>query len=238
MHLELETTDDHLARVLWRSLTMVLLLLMSCGRSRFVPTERYALHEVQGHAVRVSPEAEAHGAGPLLAELDERLKDFQAKVKPDACTRLADVSIWIERAENDRAMAGYHGAEWVERHRINPDKARAIEIADMTAFLHALLHDKPMAVAHELAHAYLDRGFDEPAVRRAYAEAIRSRKYEHVRDSRGAITRAYALESESEYFAELTEAYLGQNDFEPFDRAELARFDPEGFDLMVSAWGQ
>lgn len=47
-----------------------------------------------------------------------------------------------------------------------------------------------------------------------------------------------AQNSALDYFAELTEAYLGTNNFYPFDIEELQRFDKQGFELMKSIWGQ
>jgi hypothetical protein len=41
-----------------------------------------------------------------------------------------------------------------------------------------------------------------------------------------------------EYFAELTEAYFGKNDFFPFERADLKKYDPTGYKLMQDVWGQ
>ena len=40
------------------------------------------------------------------------------------------------------------------------------------------------------------------------------------------------------YFAELSEAYLGTNNYYPFDREELERFDKDGFNLMTEIWGK
>ena len=44
--------------------------------------------------------------------------------------------------------------------------------------------------------------------------------------------RAYALNGPNEYFAELTEAYFGKNDFYPFNRDDLKHHDPDGFRLV------
>ena len=57
-----------------------------------------------------------------------------------------------------------------------------------------------------------------------------------VRFHDGSMRRAYAMNNHREYFAEITEAYFGTNDFYPFNRAELARHDPEGFELMERIW--
>jgi hypothetical protein len=203
-------------------------------------TSRYARHELDGFHILVSPQATVHDkeTSEALSLLHAKLVEFRGRVPSAVYQSLCVVPIWIEYKEAGRAMAGYHGMKWVSSHGLNPDKARCIEIADLRAFVTALRGDKPMALVHELAHAYLDRvlGNRDP-VTRAYTEAVRSGKYEHVRTRRGTVERAYALASVDEYFAELTEAYLGENDYEPFDRDGLARFDPQGFALMRSIWG-
>ena len=48
--------------------------------------------------------------------------------------------------------------------------------------------------------------------------------------------RAYALTSDREYFAEISEAYFGRNDFAPFDREALIGVDPRGAALVASVW--
>jgi hypothetical protein len=39
-----------------------------------------------------------------------------------------------------------------------------------------------------------------------------------------------------EYFAELSEAYWGKNDFYPFTRSELLQHDPLGYEAVKRAW--
>ena len=53
---------------------------------------------------------------------------------------------------------------------------------------------------------------------------------------RGGKLKAYALTNSAEYFAELSEAYFGRNDYAPFDRAELEAFDPAGYAVVEGAW--
>ena len=213
--------------------------LLACTPVRYPETARYARQYLEGFPAFVSPQAMVEpGTGAALSVFRARLADFRARVPSDVYGLLSTVPIWIEYREPGRAMAGYHGASWVASHHLNPDKARCIEIADLHAFAVALSGDSPMALVHELAHAYLDRGIrDARAVELAYTAAVRSGRYGHVRTRRGTVERAYALESVGEYFAEVTEAYFGDNDYEPFDRDELARFDPLGFALMRSVWG-
>jgi hypothetical protein len=54
----------------------------------------------------------------------------------------------------------------------------------------------------------------------------------------GGRVRHYGLTDPKEFFAEMTEAYFGMNDFFPFNRAELMTAEPEIFELLKSIWGQ
>ena len=48
--------------------------------------------------------------------------------------------------------------------------------------------------------------------------------------------RAYAMNNVAEYFAELSEAYFGLNDYHPFTRGQLEAHDPEGLRAVAEAW--
>lgn len=100
-------------------------------------------------------------------------------------------------------------------------------------------HVQPSMVLHELAHAWAFRFLDpqtRAALKTAFEHARQSGRYESVLRSDNTRGRAYALTDVEEYFAELSEAYFGQNDFHPFVRAELRVFDPEGFVVIERAW--
>ena len=90
---------------------------------------------------------------------------------------------------------------------------------------------------HELAHAYHDLvlSFYHPQIRTAFGRAQASGRYNAVRGPCG-WDRAYAMSSPMEFFAELSEAYLGINDFFPFTRDDLKAFDPESYRVISNAW--
>jgi Mlc titration factor MtfA (ptsG expression regulator) len=92
---------------------------------------------------------------------------------------------------------------------------------------------------HELAHAYhhLTLGETYAPLEAAYKQAMERKLYESVEFVGGGKRKAYAATNAAEYFAELSEAYFGKNDFAPFTRAELEKHDPVGFALMKKAWG-
>lgn len=84
---------------------------------------------------------------------------------------------------------------------------------------------------HELAHAYFDGALNRqaPDLEAAYATAMQQGLYADVLRNSGRRQEADATRNVSEYFAELTEAYFGENDFQPFTRTELQDFDPMGY---------
>ena len=47
----------------------------------------------------------------------------------------------------------------------------------------------------------------------------------------------YGLTDQKEFFAEMSEAYFGKNDFFPTDADELKREEPELFGLLEHIWG-
>ena len=52
----------------------------------------------------------------------------------------------------------------------------------------------------------------------------------------GQRVKHYALTDHKEFFAEMTEAYFGVNDFFPFTRAELRESEPEIYTLLRDIW--
>jgi hypothetical protein len=66
--------------------------------------------------------------------------------------------------------------------------------------------------------------------------ALASGLYDSVERNDGSRESAYALKSHREFFAELSEAYFGRNDYFPFTRQQLRTFDPESFKVIAEAW--
>jgi len=81
-------------------------------------------------------------------------------------------------------------------------------------------------------------GYDNPDIRAAYKQAVESKSYESVLRYDGQKARAYALNNDQEYFAELTESYFGTNDFYPFVRAEIMQHDSQMYETLKKLWGQ
>lgn len=156
----------------------------------------------------------------------------------------SSTTFWITDRKWHPGMITYHpSATWLSQNGHDPAMARGIELFGINNFLiWNQPGDQPLAVLHELSHAYHHRYLDwdnTGEVAAVYNAARASGKYNAVRryTSTGPIMQAYAMANKYEYFAEITEAYFGANDFQPFNRAELKTFDPKGYALMVKVWG-
>src|SRR5262249_39142612 len=159
-------------------------------------------------------------------ELESQLKRIGRVVPPQSLAELREVRIWMEWANRPDKAAEYHpSARWLRENGYNPEKAGRIEIANPRNFTKRSRPDQPVATFHELAHAYDFRVLGERSRRvlNAYRHAMDDHLYDSVRYVHGGMKRAYAAENPKEYFAELSEAYFGQNDFYPFTRADLKR---------------
>ncbi|HEU4754515.1 MAG TPA: hypothetical protein VFU47_15510, partial [Armatimonadota bacterium] len=207
----------------------------------YEPTTRYEARQVEGWKVlvnrRLLTEEKQTGENALRL-LQVKLYDVTRAVPPAALEELRKIPIWMEARDRQFPCACYHPSrEWLAENGFNPEKAGAVEIASAETFL-KWTHEQPSMVLHELAHGYHHRvlGYGNPEVKQAYEHALRSKSYESVLHWDGKNARAYALNNDQEYFAELSEAYFGTNDFYPFVRAELQRHDPEGFRAVERAW--
>jgi hypothetical protein len=206
------------------------------------PTDKYEKREVRGFAVLVNPAVLAHPAEAkaAFAELDAQLRKLAAVVPEKPLAALKKIRIWVEwEAKKNGAAEFHHSAGWLKENGYNPDKLDAVEINNARNFVAWSRKAQPWMVMHELAHGYHFTALGErhAPLRAAYEQARERKLYDEVDRVGGKKQRAYALTNPAEYFAELTEAYFGKNDFYPFTRDELMKHDPVGFELMKTAWG-
>jgi len=202
------------------------------------PTSDYARQAIRGREILISNDLDKTIVAASVALIDNKLYEIGRIVPSKALKDIGHVPIWLERQDPPFDGGEYHPSrEWLVNKGFNPDKAKAIEFGNAQNFLDWSL-DQPMLVLHELAHAYHDQvlGYENAEIREAYERAKKSRTYDAVLRSNGKIERAYAMEDDKEYFAELTEAYFGANDFYPFVRAEVEKHDPEMFELLRRVW--
>lgn len=209
--------------------------------SQPTPRRRIDIEGWQIHVEEALFEKHPATAEAALEELRVQLYHLRRSVGKEPLSKLRSVPIFlgIEDEHGKHPCACYHPSrEWLRTNGYDPAKAGAVDIANAQTFL-AWTHAQPWMVMHELAHAYHHQvlGHDQAELIAAFQAAVESKRYEDVLHISGRQQRHYALTNVQEYFAESTEAYFGTNDFEPFVRAELQRFDPTAFALLKKIWG-
>jgi len=220
---------------------MALLLQRIWHGASYTPTEKYARLQIEGWTVYVHPvlrgERKALG-DEALRLLEMKLYDLTRRVPGPAVAKLREVPIWLE---SRGGPCCYHPSrDWLMDHRLNPDKGASFEIGDAERFVREATGRQPMLVLHELAHGYHHRvaGHGHRGILDAYRRAVDSGSYESVLFYNGRRVRAYAIKNDKEYFAELSEAWFGTNDFYPFVRAEVLKHDPEMAKVLREVWGE
>ncbi len=225
-------------------LSSILILIAAAPATRpFAPTSDYTPKTIQGWKVLISNDLQENDpvtSSACLALLDHKLFEVTRVIPARALEKLRQVTIWLDRDNPLTPGGAYHPSrQWLVEHGMNPEKAKCVEFGHAKNFLTWSL-DQPALVIHELSHAYHDQvlGFDHPEIRAAYQKAKAGKTYDAVLRINGRVEKAYAMNDEKEYFAELSEAYFGTNDFYPFVRSEVKKHDPEMFEVLKRVWGR
>jgi hypothetical protein len=210
---------------------------------KFDPASVYNKETLQGFTVLMHPEVLRHprDAEDLRRELGGQLAEVARVVPAEPLAALQKVRIWVEWNRKENGAAEFHvSAAWLKENGYNPEKAGCVEVSNTRNFLKWSRAAQPWMTLHELAHAYHHLGLGErhPGIEAAYQQAVDRKLYDSVEYVSGGKRTAYALTNPKEYFAELSEAYFGKNDFFPFTRADLRTHDPVGYRLMEQTWGQ
>src|SRR5258706_1142962 len=176
-----------------------------------------------------------------LKLLGNRLADIVRVATDEKVERLRQVHIWLDLSHGELRSAQYHPSRgWLREHGYDEALTRCVHIPDAADFASSrLAHAQPWMVLHELAHAYHDQvlGFEEPRIKAAWKRFVDGGKYKSVLHISGRMRPHYGLVDQKEFFAEMSEAYFGMNDFFPFNTGELQREEPELFKLLVEIWG-
>ena len=200
--------------------------------------------KVEGWTVRIDDRLLAGPDAPLgtrcLRFLEAKLCDIVAVVPADRLAKLRGVAIVLDLSHGGLKSMQYHpSADWLKGHGYAADLAKCVHIpraADLP--VRRNINEQPWVILHELAHAYHDQvlGFDEPRIDAAYKKYKASGRGDATLLYDGRKVKHYALTTRMEFFAEMTEAYFGVNDFYPFTRAELKQTEPEIDELLTHIW--
>ena len=205
----------------------------------------HTIKRIEGWNVHVD-ERLLKGAGEDVGKralnlIERRLADIAALMEKSRLAKLREVPIYLDLSHGKLRNMQYHpSAGWLKGNGYSPTMAKCVHIPDASRFISAHhQHRQPWSVLHELAHAYHDRvlSFGHAKIKAAWQQAVDSKRYDKVLLINGRTTRHYAVTDCKEFFAEMTEAYFGINDFYPFNRAELSRENPETYKLLVEIWG-
>lgn len=205
-----------------------------------------AEQSLQGFRVRVDerllPGGTHENAGrEALLFLASKLTEVRLVVPEDKLDRLRQVTIVLDATCGDlRAMQYHPSGDWLEEHGYPRDLEKCVHLpraADVATRRN--VNEQPWVVLHELAHAYHDQvlGFDEPRILAAWQAFKADGRGQSTLLFDGSRTKHYGLTDHKEFFAEMTEAYFGSNDFQPFNRAELKTDHPAIFTLLTDIWG-
>lgn len=209
----------------------------------YTATGMYRRQEACGFTLLWNPEVDRHPRekDEVAREMARQLEVICAVVPGDRLAVIRRSRIWVEWDATAGAAAHHPSKDWLSASGYNPEKAGDVEIGNARHFVEWSLKTQPWMVMHELAHAYhhATREANGPRIAAAFRAAMKAGLYDSVAHVDGRPPRkAYAANNPQEYFAELTEAYFGRNDFEPFDREGLRKHDPGGHDLMRQVWGE
>ena len=174
--------------------------------------------------------------------LSMRLADIVWTLPEDKVKWLRTVPLVLDKTHGGLVPAQYHpSAGWLRDNGYDPSLAHCVHIPDAAYFVAGKMsYEQPWAVLHELSHAYHDQvlGFDDQRIMKAWKAFVASGKYKLVPHMNGRMREHYGLTNQKEFFAEMTEAYFGMNDFYPFNSIELKRAEPEIFKLLHEIWGK
>jgi hypothetical protein len=175
-----------------------------------------------------------------LRFLENKLSDIKVVVPEDKVKKLQAVTIVLDLTHGKLGPMQYHAdTGWLKANGYSTDLVKCVHIpraADLPTKRN--INEQPWVILHELAHAYHDQvlGFDEPRIIDIYQNYKKGGRGEKTLLYNGRRVKHYALTNHKEFFAEMTEAYFGVNDFFPFNRAELKESEPAIYELMTQIW--
>lgn len=208
--------------------------------------KKHETRQIEGWTVRVDQrllegEHQEQGAKAIKL-LQAKLVTITTIVPEKALKELQKVTIQIDYDHGKmRAMQYHPSADWLKDNGYSENLARCVHIPNIEGLLSPSSNRRmPLVVLHELAHAYHDQvlGFDEKRVMAAFEKFRDSGKYQSTLTYGGTMGRHYGLTDQKEFFAEMTEAYFGSNDFYPFVGGEIKQAEPEIYQLLQDIWGE
>eukprot|EP00978_Attheya_sp_CCMP212_P011767 scaffold29255_cov37-Attheya_sp.AAC.2 len=199
----------------------------------------------------------------LRERLAADLEAASRHLPPEACEKLRkDTPIYINKRLSygpkacpirGNGMCFHPDKGWLRLNGLSENKCGGIELFDAPNYQgDCILWGLGGVMLHELSHAYhfklVPDGEDNADVKKCYESAMKKGLYNSVAVHNGRAgngpCRAYACNNHCEYFAELSTAFLGgldpkveHNKWFPFNRHQLAKHDPDAYQMLQRIWG-
>jgi len=176
----------------------------------------------------------------VIRILSNQLYKITKVLPADRVADLRKVRIWVDVDHRLTSLQYHPGADWLKRFKYDLRLVKCVHLPQAKRLVSLYRSNvQPYVMLHELAHAYHDQflSFNDKRIIAAWQGLVKSKKLEKVTFIKGGKTRHYALTNHKEFFAEMTETFVGTNDFYPFVRGELKELDPVTHDLLAEIWG-
>ena len=183
----------------------------------------------------------------LRSSIRRQLMYVRSKISPRAFALLKNIPIWNSpRYDGHPYRSEYHrGPGWLRSQHRPVEMADSVEVTSID-IVDSEDRRMPLWLFHELAHGYHFRymSVDKQEAVRA-AQARTKAMYTDVPAYDGAgqmvVRSSYPVSNEWEFFAEMSENYIGygdvRNDIYPFRADALRLTDPETYALIDTIWG-
>lgn len=211
----------------------------------FTPTFDYWVVDLNGWKLYVHPSIFERPKqwADFVALMSEKLNQVRRLLPQDSYIQTMQSTIfWVESFNEvlpDSSFVYHLSEDWLKAYGQNPDKSGHIEIANIDKALERFGKDKN-TVIHEVIHAFHHKIIPKEladAVNSIYLQVLAEGRYQSVPYREGGYRRAIASFNKWAYFAELTEAYLGENDYYPFSRGDIASYDPAIYPILAQIYG-
>jgi len=208
-----------------------------------LPTSRTEV-KLEGWTVRVDDRlftpANEELRKKALRFLEAKLFEITVVVPAEHLEKLGAVKIVLDLTHGKLGPMQYHpSASWLKDNGYSPDLAKCVHLPRAVDVVTSRnIREQPWVFLHELAHAYHDQvlDFENPKVKVVWENFKKTGRGEKALLHNGNRVKHYGLTNQMEFFAEMTEAWFGSNDFFPFNRGELKESEPEIYELMKEIW--
>ena len=197
-----------------------------------------------GFTINISDKAEKNQSTAQAIDIIKKQIVYITEKNSKFKALTTKTQFWLTDSQwtNTTAVVTHVSKEWLIEQKMDLRLYGNIEVLNIKNFAQWSTKYQPMMTVHELAHAYqyFYVGWYHPLIKDTYNKAMDQNLYQNVPYLRpdGKKMKAYAATNEHEYFSELTETYFGPNEFFPFNKTQLAEYDPNGLKMLERVWGK